>query len=723
MWVSTESQEQLLRDVWQDFRDAEEAKRPIEERIKYAKLLIAGDTGTIHKITEGRSKVVVKDCLRQTLWAQSQLSRPFLTEKKLVSVTATAANSRINTEAIEELLNYQLYKKIGYRKVIKESLQSYINEGVIVSKIGWNLKTKKNVIGTANVRDAKEYAILVEKIAADNNEVLSSKTVTDEENGTYIKVSYGTHTIIKENPQITQVPFERFFPSPNATYINGVDYDADFVIEKNTMTLSEFKKKAKSNNWKNTDKLIQRYKDAVTSTRGKTEVSNTGEEEKSSLEIFRDNLLEKTSSTSTSSSRLRIAVYTEYGMFDPKNNGEDVMCQIVWAGDVLLYAEQSDYPDDSLPYIVCAFDKQNFSLYGTLFTEYVEDSQKIRTALMRTYIDNIAYGNYGIGLVEKGAIDAPNLERIRQRDIGDVVEVDGLPDAVYKELTAQAIPAQHIGMFDLWASEAETTTGFTKASQGGSANSGDSASKLSLEIRTGSYRINEYTDWYATEYWKVALRMFLLLDQEFLSPTTFESILGGENVSIEKGAINMDVEIDVKINTSGENDQKLNKLQQVFNLSEMLVSNKIVEPFIMKKIFMDMLNYLDMQEIAAQLKDTIEVMPNGAKSVFEILVNNGVPEEEAAAMAEKMVAPIVEDAKAIGDKIAEQKEQQAAVQKTLQRMNEEAQLEAYAEKDKNKNNVSQVGKFTPDSQISSMVTDAKATQAGITGGMNGAETI
>lgn len=717
MFGSDEKQKKLLDQLWEDLKYSEENKADFEERIRLSKLYVDGDTKEIHKTETGRSSIVVKDSLRQTLWATSQLSTPYITEKNLVKVTSTSPKNRIDIGAIEDLLNYQLQNKMDYRGIVKKSIQSYICEGIVISKVVWKSKTKDTIEKTVKARNESEYNLIMEAIEADGKVVFDERK-TDE----YIEIDYGTSIIIDENPDIIQIPFERFYPSPNATIIAGNDYDADYVIEMQEMTIAEIKRKGNANGWKNIDKIDEMYNE--TFGKGKTVGGNINssirsipDRSDSALNLLRNRLLGKVSKQNTSKNRARLNVYTEYGLFDPDNNGDTVMCEIVWCGDIILYSEQSDYPDDSLPYVVVSFDQHNFSLYGNLFTEYIEDAQKVKTSLMRTYIDNVAYGNYGNGLIEKGVLDTDNLERFRNRTFGDVIEVDGRPAESYLGLQAAAIPAQHFSLFEMWSNEAEGATGFSKATQGMTDSSTpNSASGLSLVVNAGMQRINDYSDWYANKYWTPLFDMMLLLNQKFLSETTFTNISGTKDITISGKNLDIDVDISISINKSRQNDMDANRIQQVFNLAEILVQNKIVEPFILKKLFLELMRKFNLDSVALLLEDTIEKMPNGSKSIFEILTSSGVPEDQASEMAEKMSQPIVQDAQTIGEQIIQQKENEANVRKTLQRKNEEAQLESYKLKEQNQNNVNtaNIGNFVSNQDVSNMALSAQQDRTGVT---------
>ena len=153
-------------------------------------------------------------------------------------------------------------------------------------------------------------------------------------------------------------------------------------------------------------------------------------------------------------------------------------------------------------------DQDNGSLYGTPFPEYIEDSQLVRTALMRGYIDHVAYSLLGVILHKKGALGDEEVKRLIQRRIGDTIGVNGDIDKAIRELSSNPIPPQHISLFEAWESEAEAITGFTRSTRGMTDSSTpSSASGLSLVHRAGMLRITNNVDTLKDEHWRPLLRL------------------------------------------------------------------------------------------------------------------------------------------------------------------------------------------------------------------------
>ena len=188
--------------------------------------------------------------------------------------------------------------------------------------------------------------------------------------------------------------------------------------------------------------------------------------------------------------------------------------------------------------------------------------------------------------------------------------------------------------------------------------------------------------------------------------------VGYEEFTVDANHIDIDLEIDVKIKTNADREKNAVKMQQVFNFSEMLTKNKIVPPYVLTKLFGQMMEEMEFPDIAKFIQDSTSQMPNGSKSIFEILLENGVPEDVAVRMAEEMAKPIMQAAEAQGQAIQQEQQETINRRKTLQRANEEAQIKALQENAESENALtpSNVGKFHSPDEISTMATVGRFNQ-------------
>lgn len=642
----------ILDIVHADLNAAKEGKDEFEKMIEKSLNLIEGVD--VLPVEEGRSQLVVKDALKQTRWALSQMLLPFKTELKPISVVPTHKEVAKKANYAEELLNYQCKNKLKWSSTIRKFLKQFIDEGAAIGKVVWKTKTKEVVEFEGEVT-IDRYNDIMETSEETQNYILEERE-TDDENLIWVKTGY--LNVIDERFDIEQIPFENFYPDPDATIISPDENDCDYVIEKREMTLSQALEEGEEKGWKNLDKLKEVYEfhkkncnnnsaygteksSSYTST--STVINDLGFAE-GTLKSYRDTMLPgKDNVSKKGGGRDRIAIYVEYGYLDLKGDGKLVRCEIVFSGDIVLFCEQSDYPDDSLPYVFCSFDKKNNSIYGTPFYKYIQDGMEVRSALMRGYLDNVAYANYGRWLVKKGALDAEQYQALMEGRIGDVTEINGDPNIDIKELGSSQLPSMHYQLYELWAAEMEHSSGYQRLGQGqGTTNT---ASQMSMSIQAGQQRINDNIDIFAEDFLKKCINLGHKLNIENLTEQRFMSVVGNKSMEIDSKMIDVDIDIEIVFNMTGQNDVRVQQIIQIMSQSKVLIENGIISPTVLKEMFKKLLNAFNFKDIEYMIDMIDETMPNGQQSLYDLVKANapGISDEEAAQMAEQLAQEALDD--------------------------------------------------------------------------------
>ena len=108
------------------------------------------------------------------------------------------------------------------------------------------------------------------------------------------------------------------------------------------------------------------------------------------------------------------------------------------------------------------FNAIPFQLFGEALAENIGDNQKVKTALTRGIIDNMARSNNAqIGL-RKNALDVVNKKRFLN---GDNFEFNGSP-ADFRQGSYNQIPGSVFDMMTLMNNEIESQTGVKSFSGG-----------------------------------------------------------------------------------------------------------------------------------------------------------------------------------------------------------------------------------------------------------------
>jgi len=194
-------------------------------------------------------------------------------------------------------------------------------------------------------------------------------------------------TVIKVNKPTAKVcRNEDVFIDP--TCMDNVD-EAQFFIHRYETNLS-------------TLKADGRYKNLDQINLSSAEATNNGEQyypEDPTYFRFRDD------------PRKKIVVYEYWGNYDVNEDGiaEPIVC--AWVNGTIIRMESNPYPDQRPPFIVVPFMSVPFQMQGDSNAELLSDTQKVKTAIMRGIIDNMAQSTNGQKGMKKGSLDVINRKK------------------------------------------------------------------------------------------------------------------------------------------------------------------------------------------------------------------------------------------------------------------------------------------------------------------------
>ena len=94
-------------------------------------------------------------------------------------------------------------------------------------------------------------------------------------------------------------------------------------------------------------------------------------------------------------------------------------------------------------------------MWGNGVADLISDNQKIHTAIMRGFIDNLSLSNNGQKFFRKGAIDYINMQKMSNGEkYIEVNDIEGFKGGSYNN-----IPASTFNVYDMVTQEAESLTG------------------------------------------------------------------------------------------------------------------------------------------------------------------------------------------------------------------------------------------------------------------------
>jgi len=475
----------------------------------------------------GRSKIVSRDIKKQLEWMLPTLADPFLSTPDIIKCNPITYEDVEAARQNEILLNTQFCRKFPRYNFIMKSLKVLATEGTLVVQTGWDYE------------DA-EIETMVETVVSDE--------ITGEE---FITLAKQVNTVVKKNqPTAVVCRNEDIFMDP--TCMDDID-KCQFVIHRYETDLSTLKSDGR---YKNLDKI-------------------TAEGHNRDYGFYPE---DKTYFNFADDARKKLVVYEYWGNYDVNDDGiaEPIVC--AWVGNTIIRLQSNPYPDKKPPFIIVPFNAVPFQMHGESLASVIGDNQKVKTAIIRGVIDNMAQSNNGqIGL-KKGALDMANRKKFLA---GKNFEYNGMPSDFWQGSYNQ-IPGSAFDMLSIMNNEIESQTGVKSFSGGINASAlGSTATGARGALDATATRRMSLVRNVAENLIKPLMRKWMAYNSEFLEEEEVIRITNDEFVPIRRDDLDGNIDIDISISTAEDNSAKAQELSfllqtmgpnQDFELNKMLMA-------------------------------------------------------------------------------------------------------------------------------------------------------
>lgn len=454
---------------------------------------------------DNKSKIVSKDIKKQIEWLIPSAADPFLSTSDVIKCTPITAEDTLSARQNELLLNTQFCRKFPRFNFINKAIRVLATEGTLVIQTGWDYEDRE-------VEEEVEIAVV------------------DEHGNTLIKKETQKVTkIVKNQPTAIVCRNEDIFIDP--TCMDDMD-KCQFIIHRYESDLSTLKADGRYKNLDKIDTNSGGY-DPDFDAQDKTEFK------------FEDK------------ARKKVLVYEYWGNYDVNNDGitEQVVC--AWVGDTIIRLEDNPYPDKKPPFIVVPFSSIPFQMYGEALAENIGDNQKVKTAITRGIIDNMAKSNNGQIGIRLGALDLANRKKFLQ---GKNFEFKGTP-ADFWQGSFNQIPGSVFDMLQLMNNEIESQTGVNAFSKGLTGNSlGSSATAARGVLDATALRRLHLVRNIAENLVKPLMRKWMAYNSEFLEEEEVVRVTNEEYVPVRRDDLEGKVDIDITISTYEEANARSQEL-------------------------------------------------------------------------------------------------------------------------------------------------------------------
>lgn len=611
MRVDTSS---ILTALKADFESAKSLRKQQDAKINKWKREYNGELYGHEKENSKRSKMVSRDIKKQSEWQHAALIEPFVSTPDIIRARPVTYEDAQIAPRIEVLLNTQFCRMFDRYNFMNKALKVLDQEGTCVVRTGWDYREdiiKEQIFVEQPNPELEQLAMQMEELGMKANELAQIISEIEQEYGipnesdmqgaseqlaTELKAggmisdeqiqaqieqrnaqimsqvrasvpaqvlgeySMGKQQLAsfeeqlqamqeqaKELPQTIQVPqiIENVKPvvnQPTAMICRNEDIFIDptcqdnmdncqFVIYRYESDMTTLKREGR---YKNLNKIILNSSDPDYITPDTTKFE------------FKDN------------PRKKLVVYEYWGNYDVNGDGDAEAIVCTWVNDVVIRLESNPFPDKKPPFIVVPFNSIPFSLYGESNAELLSDVQKIKTAIYRGFIDNMALSNNGQKGIKQGMLDTYNKTKFLN---GDNFEyMNGSPNEIF-DGHFNEFPSSAFNFLMTLNNEAESITGVKNFGQGLSGNSlGTTATAAQGVIDSANTRRLNIVRNIAENLVKPLLRKWLAYDAEWLDEESQFRITNDEFVWIKRDDLGCKIDLDLSISTSDDNKATANEL-------------------------------------------------------------------------------------------------------------------------------------------------------------------
>lgn len=456
---------------------------------------------------KGKSQIVSQDIRKQLEWMIPSLADPFLSSPDIIKCNPITWEDVPSARQNELLLNTQFCRKFPRYNFLMKSLKVLAMEGTLVVQTGWDYEDE-------------EVEEMVETV------------VIDPESG--------EEMIIMAKQKVTKVKKNQ----PTAVVCRNEDIYIDPTCMDN-MDKCQF--------------VIHRYETDLSSLRADGRYKNLDKVEKYEGQN-RDNEYypqDHTYFTFEDKARKKMVMYEYWGNYDVNEDGiaEPIVCS--WIGNTVVRLQSNPYPDKKPPFIVVPFNAVPFQIYGDSLASVIGDNQKVKTAIIRGVIDNMAQSNNGQVGMKKGSLDIANRKKFLQ---GNNFEYNGDKGDFWQGSYNQ-IPGSAFDVMTLMNNEIESQTGVKSFSGGITGNAlGSSATGARGALDATATRRISLVRNIAENLIKPLMRKWMSYNAEFLEAEEIVRITNEEFIPIKRDDLTGNIDIDISISTAEDNNAKSQEL-------------------------------------------------------------------------------------------------------------------------------------------------------------------
>jgi len=557
-----------IRNASGGYTGSSDASKRRENSIYEMSLEAKGDLSP-----QGVSKIVSSDSAEIAEGYTALLTKLLLDNNKLALFTpySNEVASIKASQIASDVVNYCLFNSNpnGWTK-----LETWIKSAVVFgnSALTWGWEERFDY-------EVEEYDTIqqeaLDQILSDTNvEIVGDLKIQESE---FINLELGDTVIYedvrlrrkidKSGVKITNIPPESFLIDKGAESV----IDAKFVGLVTDMTRSEIRI-----NWPdfkgNLSEMGEEasFRDSEWSLESYARKQSAGQ----------DNWIN--SDDEEDEANISITVVECWIRSDRDGDGIAELKHVIKAGNTILEEEDCSY----IPIAILNPIEIPHEFYGLSLLDMARPQTQATTAIMRGFVENVYFGNYGRTLADPNVVDFAALQNPLPKQI---IATNGSPANAIQQITPEQVSPGTAGMLEFLGLQKEQSTGLTKTAMGLNDTlfvSGNSEQKMGNAQSSAQIRVEHIARRFVESGIKDLCRGVLReMKINMKNPMRYKTDKGYASLSVEELQTmpsNMDLEIQANLGENS-NENMGNKLNQVAQLLPLMAENPEASPYINTK--------------------------------------------------------------------------------------------------------------------------------------------
>lgn len=532
----------------------------------------------LSKFSKYRSKDVKGACQ----WILPGLLEAFTGSECPLTVKGVNIDDDPKAEKIQMLLQYQLEKKNQFQPFCHAEIEAALQENWGIAKVWWKREeTRKPMEMLVDIQDEAIMTALMNSLAAGKIDIVKVTDVEGQPN--YIKLNYDEIVIKTNHPVLEFLPSSELRYTPDAPDLQH----CKFVAQRKVVNGDYLKRKERDGIYENIDKALKEYSQGNIYPEELDRINDPDRAE-----------LQKRPSDGDMASK-EVELYEAYLSVDYNNDGIYEKLIVHAIGDTLIRVAVNDFEEP--PFYICsAFYDPNAVFSRASFSDYLEQYQDVKTALIRQIIVNQSKNNTPRVFVNERNVD---MECLLGGD--EIIPVQGDPTNAMSVPPQLQLSQSVFEVLQFTQSELEALSGSTRYSQGLDSNSLNRTATGITAIMGASEKRNKLIARSIAEHFFIPIYKFLIrLNQKYLEDEQMVR-LTNESVNIRKEELDIDYDLIVNVGQgAGSREQQIQYLIYVLqSIYPSLTQQGIVNSKSWYNLVCKLLEALGLRDVSAYLMD------------------------------------------------------------------------------------------------------------------------